>query len=130
MHTKMAGHLSLHDMIAGVISDSREKLAADEKKEEKKDGKKPPPFMAKKKDDHDGDDKKEEKGDKGDKEKESSVDFSDPNDVEKLASALDHVGEKIAADSTYIGLESKQGGEVLATMSKVPGKQPYKKDSS
>lgn len=127
MHTKMAGHLSLHDMIAGVISDSREKLAADEKKEEKKDGKKPPPFMAKKKNDHDGDDKKEEKGEK---EKDASIDFSDPDDIEKLASALDHVGEKIAGDSTYIGGEKKQGGEVLATMSKVPGKQPYKKDSS
>jgi len=118
MHTKLAGQVSLHEMISSVISDAQVKLAAegDEKKMEKK----VPPFMMKKKDS-----KKEDE----EKEKKSSADF-DSSDIEKLASALEQVGEKIAADASYLGTEKKQGGETLATMAMVGGKQPYKHDKS
>ncbi len=124
MHAKLAGHLSLHDMIKSVIDDARVKVASDEgdeKKDEKKD-KKPNPFMK----------KKEEKGEKEEgEEKKASAELnpSDPDDIEKLASALEFMGEKLA-DSKYTGGESHQGGEVLVTMSPVAGKQPYKKDTS
>lgn len=118
MHTKLAGQVSLHEMISSVISDAQVKLAAEG--DEKKTEKKVPPFMMKKKDP-----KKEEE----DKEKKSSAEF-DSSDIEKLASALEQVGEKIAADASYLGTEKKQGGETLATMPMVGGKQPYKHDKS
>lgn len=119
MHTKLAGHIPLHEMIANTINGARNKLAAeggDEKDEAKK---KVLPFMK----------KKEEKGEEKEK-KSSAFDLSDPDELEKLASALEELGEKIAADSKYIGGEKGQGGEVLATNTQVPGTQPYKKDSS
>lgn len=114
MHSKLAGQVSLHEMISSVISGAQVKIASEG--EEKKDEKKALPFMK----------KKEEKKD-DDKEKKSSADF---DDVEKLASALEEVGEKIASDATYLGTEKKQGGETLATMKPVSGTQPYKHDKS
>jgi hypothetical protein len=120
MHTKLAGHIPLHEMIANTINGARNKLAA-EGAEAKEEAKKVLPFMK----------KKEEKDEKKEgKEKESSAfDFSDPDELLKLASALDELGDKLA-DSKYVGGEKSQGGEVLPTASAVPGKQPYKKDSS
>jgi hypothetical protein len=107
-------------MIANTINGARNKLAA-EGAEVKEEAKKVLPFMK----------KKEEKDEKKEgKEKESSAfDFSDPDELLKLASALDELGDKLA-DSKYVGGEKSQGGEVLPTASAVPGKQPYKKDSS
>lgn len=128
MHAKLAGHLSLHDMIKSVIDDARVKVASDEgeKKDEKSDKVKKLLKYEKKEHGHIPSEKEEEA------EKKASADFdlSDSDDVEKLASALELIGEKIAADSHYLGGESHQGGETLATMSAVSGKQPYKKDSS
>lgn len=115
-------------MIKSVIDDARVKVASDEgeekkdKKEDKKE-KKPNPFMKMK--------KKDDEGDEGEEKKASAeLDLSDPDDIEKLATALEFMGDKIAADSHYMGGESHQGGETLATMSAVSGKQPYKKDAS
>lgn len=122
MKTKLAGHLPLQDAIARTIEEAREKmkLAAEECDDEKKEGKKPPFGKAAP--------KKEEKAEK---EKESSIiDSADPEEVEKLASSLDFLAEKLAGDSVELGGESRQGGQVLATMAPVGGTQPYKKDSS
>jgi hypothetical protein len=123
MHTKLAGHLPLQDMIANVISGARQKLAAAEEKDEKK----PNPFAAKS-------EKKDEKKPEAEKKASAGViDHSDPEQIEKLASALEQAGEyfeKEAADSVNNGGESKQGGEQLATGGAVGGKQSYKKDGS
>lgn len=117
MHTKLAGHIPLHEMIANTINSARNKLAA-EGAESKEEAKKVLPFMKKK------EEKKEEK------EKASSAfDFSDPDELLKLASVLYELGDKLA-DSKYVGGEKSQGGEVLPTASAVPGKQQYTKDSS
>ena len=125
MHTKLAGHLPLQDLIANIIDGARTKVAAEEPK---KDEKKPNPFMAK------ADKKDDKKEEKDEAEKKSSViDYSDPDQVEKLASALESVAEQLSkesADSVTNGGESKQGGEQLPTMGAVGGKQPYKKDGS
>ena len=117
MTTKLAGqHLPLQEMIANVLDDTRTKLAAAEEKEEKK----PFPFAKKK------DDKKEEKDE--DKEKKSFViNVDDPDEVEKLAAALDEMAEDITkeADSVENGGESHQGGQQLPTMGMIGGKQVY-----
>lgn len=135
MFAKLAGHTPLADMISQIIDDSRSKIAAAEGGEEK-DDKKPNPFFGKK-DDKKKDDKPKEKGeekgeDKGEEKKASAIDFTDSEDVEKLASALDQVGEELIkeADSEEHGGESKGGGTSLPVMSPVAGKQPYKKDGS
>lgn len=112
MHNKLAGQVSLHEMISSVISSAQTKLAAEGEE------KKVLPFMKKK------EDKKDEKKEDS-KEKKSSFD-----DIDKLASALEEVGTKIASDATYLGTEKKQGGETLANMKPVSGTQPYKHDKS
>lgn len=131
MFNKLAGHTPLADMISQIIDDSRSKIAAAEGGDEKKDDKKPNPFFAKK-----GGDKKEEKKDDDDKGEEkkasATIDFTDVEEVEKLASALDQVGEELikSADKQEKGGESPVGGTSLPVMSPVGGKQPYKKDGS
>jgi hypothetical protein len=122
MHTKLAGHLPLQDMISNIIDGARAKIAAAEEppKDEKKD-KKPNPFFAK----SDKKDSKKDEKDEGEEKKASIIDHSDPEQIEKLASALEKV-----ADSIELGGESSQGGMVLATMSPTGGKQSYKKDGS
>lgn len=125
MKTKLAGHLQLHDMVANVLQSNKQKLAADDKSEKVKK------LVEYEKKEHGGkipsvaDEKAEHKN------KESSViDYSDPVEVEKLASALDFITVKLSGDSMFLGGEARQGGEVLATMSAVPGTQPYKKNGS
>lgn len=134
MHSKLAGHLPLQDMIAQTLESARSKLAAAEEKEE---GKKKGfvPFGKKKEEKSEskahekGESKKEEREEHEDgSEKTSSVlDFSDPYSMDKLASALEEFGDELLkeADSIENGGESKQGGEQLATMSPVGGKQAY-----
>lgn len=125
MKTKLAGHLQLHDMVANVLQANKSKLAADDKSEkvkklveyEKKEHGGKIPSVSEEKAEH--------------KNKESSViDYADPVEVEKLASALDYLTEKLGGDSVFLGGEARQGGEVLATMSAVPGAQGYRQNGS
>lgn len=123
MQNKLAGHLSLQAMITNTIEGARTKLAS-EKDEEKKD-KKTFPFQAAKKDAKEEDEAEKEK-------KSSAIDFSDPSDIEKLAMALDSVGEDLIkeADKIENGGEKHQGGEQLPTAVPLAGQQSYKKDQS
>ena len=128
LHPTLAGHLPLTDMIQQTIESARTKIAAEEESEkvkklvdyEKKEhgGKIPSP--------------KEEK-EEHEKEKKSSIlDYSDPEEMDKLASALDEMADELVkeADSIENGGESKQGGEQLPTQSLTGGKQSYKRDSA
>lgn len=128
MKTKLAGHTLLQDAIARTIDEARQKmkLAAEEKDEkekvkklvdyEKKEhGKVPSP--------------KEESEECKDKGKAASViDITDPDEVEKLASALEELDK--VADYHDIGKESPQGGSVLPVQSPQSGTQKYKHDKS
>lgn len=127
MQTKLAGgHLPLQDMIKNTIDGARAKLAAAEGKdekakkllkyEEKEHGHIPSP--------------KEEEAEKKEKKASAMIDVSNPDEIEKLASALDAVAEQMEKDATFLGGEKKQGGETLPVGGPVAGKQPYKKDSS
>lgn len=111
MNAKMQGHMPLADMISQAIEGARTKMASASAANV------------------------EEKEIKEETEKVASIElptnFTSPEEVEKLASALEALGDKVKeADSIYNGEESKQGGEQLATMNKVTGKQPYKKDKA
>jgi hypothetical protein len=104
MHTKLAGHLPLQEMIAQQIDGARQKLAASEKKEDKKE------------------EKKEEKAEK----KAGVIDVTSIDDIDKLASALEAVGDMLKeADSVELGGEKRQGGMVLPTQSPNSGKQNH-----
>jgi len=129
MKTKLAGHLPLQDAIARTIEEAREKmkLASDACEGEDKEKVKKLVKFEKKEHGHIPSEKEE----RAEYEKKSSIiDTDDPEEVEKLAASLDFLAEKIAGDSVTIGGESRQGGQVLATMNAVGGTQPYKKDSS
>jgi hypothetical protein len=130
MHTKLAGRLPLHEMIAQHLDAARVKVAAaEEKDDEKKKVKKLVDY-----------EKKEHgkvpsvKDEEDEHKKEAGVlDFHDPDQVEKLASALEVAGDQFLekeADSIENGAEGKQGGEQLATQSPTGGKQPYKRDAA
>lgn len=128
MTVKLAGRLPLQDMITSVIADARQKLAAaEDSKEDEKEEKKVKKLVAYEKKEHGGkipSEKEEEE------EKKASADVS-PDEVEKLASALDYVGDMLKeADSIDIGNESHQGGMVLPTAVPPKGAQPYKHDAS
>lgn len=123
MHSKLAGHLPLQDMIAKTLDSARSKLAAAEEKESGKVKK----LVEYEKKEHGGKipSVKEEEDEK---EKKSSVlDHDDPDEMAKLASALEEFGDELLkeADSIENGGESRQGGQQLATMSPVGGKQVY-----
>ncbi len=123
MHSKLAGQLSLHDMITSVLKDTREKVAADEDKEKSEKTEKMKKLMGKSEKKDAPDDDKEKKA--------SIIDPQDPDQVEKLASALEVMAEQLEKDaSANLGGESHQGGETLSNNSATGGKQPYKKDSS
>lgn len=123
MHSKLAGQLSLHDMITSVLKDTREKVAADEDKEKSEKTEKMKKLMGKSEKKDAPDDEKEKKA--------SIIDPEDPEQIDKLASALEVMAELLEKEaSTDLGGESRQGGETLPVMSPVGGKQPYKKDSS
>lgn len=124
MHSKLAGHLPLQDMIAQTLESARSKLAAAEEKDEKAKVKK---LVAYEKKEHGGK-IPTEKEEEDEKEKKSSIlDFSDPYSMDKLASALEELGDDFIkeADSIENGGESHQGGQQLATQSPTGGKQVY-----
>ena len=137
MHSKLAGHLPLADMIANVIDQSRSKIAAADEKEKVKK------LVAYEKKEHGGK-IPSEKEEKEEHEKKSSavIDFQDPEQVEKLASALDTMAELLVTDDEETvdekgeeevakeaadlnGGEKKQGGTQLPVMPAVGGKQAY-----
>lgn len=124
MHSKLAGHLPLQDMIAQTLESARSKIAAAEEKDskvkklveyEKKEhgGKIPSP--------------KEEEEEHEKKASASILDHDDPESMSKLAAALDELGDELLkeADSIENGGESHQGGQQLATQSPTGGKQVY-----
>lgn len=131
---KLAGRLPLQDMITSIIDSARVKVAAAEDTTEGKKEK----LLAYEKKEHGGKipsvkEEKEEK--KESKEKMSSaIDFFNPEELEKFASALDMVGDQLMsekeADAKETGSESHQGGQVLPTAVPPKGTQAYKKDSS
>jgi hypothetical protein len=132
MHSKLAGRLPLQAMVAQHIEAAREKLAAADEKDEKgeKSEKKVKKLVEYEKKEHGGKipSVKEEEAEH---EKTASIDFTDPESIEKLATALEDVGEKIAADGIFLGGEHKQGGEQLpVNKTMVSGKQPYKRDAA
>lgn len=112
MHAKLAGHLPLTEMISKTIDEARTKLAAAESVG------------------------KQNVAPRAAKEKTSSapgIDVGNLEHIEKLASALDFVADAHflkEADGIENGGESRQGGEQLSTMSRVSGRQGYKKDGS
>jgi hypothetical protein len=123
MHSKLAGHLPLQDMIAQTLESARSKLAAAEEKDSKVKK-----LVEYEKKEHGGKIPTVKEEEEEEKEKKSSVlDFSDPDEMSKLASALEEMGDELLkeADSVENGGESHQGGEQLATMSPVGGKQVY-----
>lgn len=126
MHSKLAGQLSLHDMISDVLRDTREKVAASEEKDEKSEKVKKLLKYEKKEHGHIPSTSEEEA-----EKKASIINPQDPDEVEKLASALEVMADILEkdADTVTTGGEPHGGGEVLATMSPVSGKQSYKKDS-
>lgn len=129
MKNKLAGHLPLQDAIAKTLDDARQKMKLAAEAVEEGDKKVKKLVDHEKKEHGHFPSKKEEEAEC--KEKESSViDPADPEEVEKLASALEAAAEKLAADSVDKGGESSQGGVVLPTARPVGGTQPYKKDSS
>lgn len=125
MHSKLAGRLPLQAMVAQHIEAAREKLAAADERDEKKVKK----LVEYEKKEHGGKipSVKEEEAEH---EKTASIDFQDPESIEKLAMALESVGEKLAGDGVFLGGEHKQGGELLpVNRTPVGGKQPYKRDA-
>lgn len=133
MFTKLAGRLSLKDLVSNVIEETREKIASSDEKNEKKDEKKEE--KVKKLVSYENKEHghiptpKEEEAEK----KASALVLAPGEEVEKLASALEQLGEqfeKDAADEQNHGSEFKGGGETLAVMKAVPGKQSNTKDSS
>jgi len=123
MHSKLAGHLPLQDMIAQTLESARSKIAAADDKEKVKK------LVAYEKKEHGGKipSAKEEEEEHKKEKMSSAIDFSDPDDMSKLASALEELGDELLkeADSVENGGESHQGGQQLATMSPVKGKQVY-----
>jgi len=138
MHSKLAGHLPLQDLIQSTILSARTKLAAAEENDKIKK------LVAYEKREHGGKvpSPKEEKAEmaaekaKGEKEMaeklSSAIDLTDADEIEKLASALEFMGDELMkeADEHNIGGEKPQGGMVLPTALPPSGKQLYKKDSS
>jgi hypothetical protein len=122
MHSKLAGHLPLQDMIAQTLESARSKIAAAEEKDNKVKK-----LVEYEKKEHGGKIPSVKEEEEEHEKKSSVLDFSDPDDMSKLASALDELGEELLkeADSIENGKESHQGGQQLATMSPVGGKQVY-----
>jgi hypothetical protein len=114
MRNTLAGHLPLQDMISSTIENAKQQMEAS--RSEKTASAKTATQPAKAK-----------------TASSSVIDPSDPDDIEKLASALDEIGddfinEKEAAIEN--GGESHQGGMQLQTTTPVSGHQSYKKDGS
>ena len=110
---KLAGHLPLQDMIAQTIDTARAQMSASS---EKRASAAPAGRRAPVKTKVAG----------------PVIDFSDPDQIEKLASALESVGDDLIkeADSIENGGESHQGGMQLPTNTITPGRQSYNRDGS
>lgn len=124
MHSKLAGHLPLQDLIQQTIESARVKTAESDKVKK---------LVEYEKKEHGHVPSVKEEKEECEKEKNSSaIDFSDHDDVVKLAAALDFVADDFLkqADKVELGGESHQGGMVLPTGTPVSGTQPYKKDGS
>lgn len=129
LRTKLAGtYMPLQEAVARTIEEARErmKLAASEKDEKEKTKK----LVAYEKKEHGHIPSAKEEEEEHKEKCSSIINPSDPEEVEKLAQALDFVSEKFAADGVNLGKEAPQGGTVLPVASAVGGSQPYKKDSS
>ena len=124
MHPKLAGRLPLQEMISKHIDNARVKIAAAEEKSEKVKK-----LVEYEKREHGGKipSVREEEAEH---EKKAGIDPFDPDDIEKLASALETVAVKLAGDTIFNGGEARQGGEQLPTQTPTPGKQPYKRDAA
>jgi hypothetical protein len=105
MHSKLAGRLPLQTMIAATIEGAKAKIAAAESRTN---------FG----------------GENEPEETHFETHLDSYEEISKLASALEYVGEKLASDSIELGGESPQGGMVLPTNTAVGGTQEYKKDGS
>lgn len=106
MKNKLAGHFPLQDMIASVIERARGSV------QEKTASAQPAA---------------EDKKDVQVVEKTAGVIIvTDPDEVEKLASALDFAAEELTKEADYVanGSESKQGGQQLPVQSPTSGTQP------
>lgn len=107
MKAKLAGYQPLRELVQNAISENAGKLALIQGGAEKTAS---------------------VKEDIVEKETSTGLDFHNVDHMDKLASALEEAGEKIAAG--FIGGESPQGGDLLDTAKPVGGTQPYKKDKS
>ena len=125
MATKLASLFPLQQMITNQLSNARTKLAAaEEEKDEKKKDEKVSKLLSYEKKEHGHIPTPEEEK----KEKTASaIDPSNPDEMEKLASALEHLGEKLASGGAYLGGESPQGGETISNNAVVGGKQNYQR---
>lgn len=130
LKTKLAGSQThLATAIASVLDETRQKMKmAAEAKAEEKDEKKVKKLVDFEKKEHGGKipSPKEEKEECKEEKKEASalvIDPTDPEEVEKLAAALDEMSEKLA-DAVVMGGESHQGGEVLPVQRPAAGTQP------
>lgn len=128
MKTKLAGHLPLQEAIARTIEEAREKmkLAA----EDCDDGKAKKLLKFEKKEHGHIPSVKEEEAEY--EKKSSAIDPANPEDIEKLASALEYIAGEFEKDADSIdnGGEKPQGGQQLPTQSPTGGTQPYKKNGS
>lgn len=107
MNAKMHGHIPLADMISQAIEGARAKMASVVDVEETE--------------------LSVVEATEKVASAEETINISSPEEIEKLAAALEQLGEKIKeADSVENGEESRQGGEQIPTNTQVGGKQPYK----
>lgn len=125
LKTKLAGsQTQLSAAIASVLDETRQKmkLAAEAKADEKDKVKKLVDYEKK---EHGGKvpSVKEEKEECEEKKASLAIDPTDPEEVTKLAAALDEMAEKLA-DAVVMGGESHQGGEVLPVQRPAAGTQP------
>lgn len=148
MHTKLAGRLPLQEMISQHLDSAATKIAAASEGKDGKEKAKEKKLIAYEKKEHghvptpseeDDEHKKEASAEDKATGVDDTIDFHDPAEVEKLASALDELGDQLLAgevemekeaDSVENGGEKKQGGQQLPTQSPTGGKQPYSKDGS
>lgn len=121
MKTKLAGSLQLQDAIAQTLADVREKMKTAAEKCDEGEKKENPFHKLHEKKESKAVEAKEEAAEK----KASVIDVSDPDEVEKLAAALDESADLLVKEADQIdnGNESKQGGEQLPVKSKTTGTQ-------
>lgn len=114
MNTSLAGYTPLRALLQQAITNGQEKVAAAEGRTgSKKEAEKPVEKPVEKTASADG------------------IDFRNPDHMEKLASALEEAGSKLAAgEVAFMGGEKVPSTGVVPNNKPVGGKQPYKKDSA